>query len=56
MLNRLLYNKKLSTIAPLIVNEKLVSDFCKKANILNNFFVSLYTAIDNVSCLPSFSY
>ena len=56
ILNRLLYIKKLSIIPPLIVIGKLVSDFCKKANMFNNFFASIYTLIDNASYLPSFSY
>ena len=56
ILNCLLYNKKIPTIPPLLVDGKLVSDFCKKANIFNNFFASICTPIDNTSCLPSFSY
>ena len=56
ILNCLLYNKKLSTLPPLIVDGKLVSDFCKKANIFNNIFASKCTSINNTSCLPSFSY
>ena len=56
LLNRLLYNKKIPTTPPLLVDGKLVSDFCKKANIFNNFFASICTPIDNTSCLPSFSY
>ena len=56
ILNRLLYNKKFPTVPPLLVDVKLVSDFCKKANIFNNFFASICTPIDNTSCLPSFSY
>ena len=56
ILNRLLYNKKLSTIPPLLVDGKLVSGFRKKANIFNNFYASIWTPIDNKSCLPSFSY
>ena len=56
MLNRLLYNKKIPTIPPPLVDSKLVLDFCKKANIFNNFFASICTLIDNTSCLPSFSY
>ena len=52
----MLYNKKLPTIPPLLVEGKLVLDFCKKANILNNFFASVSTPIDNTSCLPFFSY
>ena len=55
ILNRLLYNKKLPTIPPLLVDGKLVSGFCKKANIFTNFFASTCTPIDNTSCLPSFS-
>ena len=53
ILSHLLYNKKLP---PLLVAGKMVSDFCKKANIFNNFFVSICRPIDNTSCLPSFSY
>ena len=56
ILNRLLYNKKIPKIPPLLVDGKLVSDFCKEANIFKNFFVSICTPIDNTSCLPSFSY
>ena len=40
----------------LFVDGKLVSDFCEKANIFNNFFASICTPIDNTICLPSFSY
>ena len=54
ILNRLLYNKKLPTIPPLLVDGKMVSDFGKKANIFNNFFASICTPIDNASCLSSF--
>ena len=56
ILNRLLYNKKLPTIPLLLVDGKLVSDFCKNVNIFSNFFASTCTPIDNTSCLPSFSY
>ena len=54
ILNRLLYNKKLPTIPPLLVDGKMVSDLCKKAKSFNNFFASICTPIDNTSCLPSF--
>ena len=37
ILKHLLYNKKFPTIPPLLVDGKLVSDFCRKANIFNNF-------------------
>ena len=56
ILNCLLYNKKIPTIPPLLVDGKLVSDFCEKANIFNKLFASICTPIDNTSCLPSFSY
>ena len=50
ILKRLLYNKKLPTIPPFFVDGKFVSDFCKKANIFMNFFVSICTPINNTSC------
>ena len=56
ILKHLLYNKKFPTIPPLLVDGKLVSDFCRKANIFNNFFTSICTPTDNASFLPSFSY
>ena len=56
ILNHLLYNKTLPTMPPLLVDGKLVSDFCRKANVFNNFFASICTPIDNTSCLTSFSY
>ena len=46
ILNCLLYNKKLPTMPPLLVDGKLVTDFCKKANIFNKFFASMCTPID----------
>ena len=55
ILNRLLYNKKLSTTPLLLVDGKMVSDFFKTANIFNNFFASICTPIDNTSYLQSFS-
>ena len=56
ILNRLLYNKKLPTIPLLLVDGKLVTNFCKKANIFSNSFASIRTPIDNKRCSPSFSY
>ena len=56
ILNCLLYNKKFPTIPLLLFDGKLVSDFCKKANIVNNFFASICIPIDNISCFLSFSY
>ena len=51
ILKRLLYNKKIPTIPPLLVDGKLVSDFLKKQTFLITF-LPLY----NTSCFPSFSY
>ena len=56
LLKRLLYNKKIPAIPPLLVDGKFASDFYEKSNIFNNFFVSIYTPIKNASTLPSFSY
>ena len=53
----MLYNKELPTKPRLLVDDKLVSDFCKKKQtFLITFFASICTPIDNTSCLPSFSY
>ena len=38
ILSRLLYDKKIPAIPPLLVDGKFVSDFCEKANLFNNFF------------------
>ena len=56
ILNCLIYDKNLQTIPPLLVDGKMVSEFCKKANIFNNFFASICTPLHNTRCLPSFSY
>ena len=57
ILNRLLYNIKLPTIPLLLVDGKLVSEFCKKKQtFLITFFASICTPIENASCLQSFSY
>ena len=38
ILSRLLYNKKIPAIPPLLADSKFVSDFCEKANLFINFF------------------
>ena len=43
VLSRLLYNKKIPAIPPLLVDGKFVSDFCEKANLFNNFFINMHT-------------
>ena len=44
-LNRLLYSKKVPAIPPLFVDGSFISDYCKKANLFNNAFVSICTPI-----------
>ena len=56
ILNRLLYNKKIPAIPPLFVDGSFISDYCKKANLFNNFFVSICTPIKNNSVLPPLLY
>ena len=40
-------------IPPLLVNNKILSDFIEKANLFNDFFASQCTPISNSSILPS---
>ena len=47
---------KILKLPPLLVNGQFVSDFCTKANLFNNFFVSICTPVKNSSVLPLFSY
>ena len=47
------YNgKKIPLIPPLLVNDKLESEFRKKANHFNEFFPSKCTPLNNGSTLP----
>ena len=47
------YNdSKVPLISPLLVNNKIVSDFTKKANIFNDFFALQRTPLNNSSVLP----
>ena len=47
------YNgKKIPLIPPLLINNKLESDFGKKANHFNEFFASKCTPLNNGSTLP----
>ena len=45
ILNRLLYNKKIPTIPPLLVDGRFISDYREKANLFNNFFATICTPI-----------
>ena len=56
ILNCLLYNKKIPAIPPLFVDRSFISDYCKKANLFKNFFVSICTPIKNKSVLPPLLY
>ena len=51
MLIRLLYNKSVPAIPPLFVDGSFTSDYCKKANLFNNFLASLCIPVKNDSVL-----
>ena len=48
----LLNNKKIPCIPPLLQNNKYVTDFKKKAELFNLFFVKQCSRIDNSNELP----
>ena len=48
----LLNNKKIPCIPPLLQNNKYVTDFKKKAELFNLFFVKQCSKIDNSNELP----
>ena len=45
--------KKVPNIPALLVNDELITEFEVKANIINKYFASQYTTINNNSVLPS---
>ena len=49
ILSRLLYDKSIPAIPPLLIDGKFVSDFCQKGNFSNYFFSSICTPIQNTS-------
>ena len=49
---KLLNNKKIPCIPPLLQNNKYVTDFKKKAELFNLFFVKQCSRIDNSNELP----
>ena len=55
ILNRIL-NKKIPNMPPLLVNNKLVSNFHKKAELFNRHFAEQCTLVQNTSTLPVFNY
>ena len=53
---RFLKKKKIPNIQPLLVNNKLVSDFHKKAELFNRHFAEQCTLVQNTSTLPVFNF
>ena len=53
ILKRLFNEKKVPIIPPLLINNKLESDFRIKANYLNSFFTSKCTPLINNSTIPN---
>ena len=45
ILNRLLYNKKIPAIPPLLVDGSFISDYREKANVFNGFFATICTPV-----------
>ena len=54
-LNRFLYDKKILAIATLSVDGKIALDFCRKVNLLNDYFASIWPSIKNRTILPPFA-
>ena len=52
IINRILNKKKRPNIPPLLVNNKLASDFHKKAELFNRHFAEQCTLVQNTSTLP----
>ena len=46
-------DSEIPLIPPLLVNDKIVSDFTEKENLFNDFFATQCTPISNNSILPS---
>ena len=56
IINRFVNNKKTPIIPPLLVSNKIVSNFSEKANLFNKFFASQCTPLENNSSLPFTSF
>ena len=56
IINRFLNKKEIPNIPPLLVNNKLVSDFHKKAELFNRHFAEQCTLVQNTSTLPVFNF
>ena len=53
IINRLLNNKKIPIIPPVLFEGKLISNFEKKAELFNNHFASQCSLVENASTLPN---
>ena len=56
IMNRFLNKKKILNIPPLLVNNKLVSGFHKKAELFNQHFAEQCTLVQNTGALPVFNF
>ena len=56
ILNTFLNSKKIPNTPPLNVNDKITSNFDKKAELFNSHFASQCTPINNSSVLPPLEY
>ena len=52
IINRFVNNKKTSMIPPLLVNDKIISNFSEKANLFNKCLTSQCTPLENNNSLP----
>ena len=52
ILKRLLSNKKVPAIPPLLVDEEIISNFSQKVAIFNKYLASQWTPLENSSSLP----
>ena len=53
-MNRLVGNKKITNIPPLLENDVFITSFDEKANIFNNYFAKQCNPMENDSVLPLF--
>ena len=56
IINRILNRKKIPNIPPLLLNNKVVSDFHKKAELFNRRIAEQCTLVQNTSALPVFNF
>ena len=56
ILNRFLSTKKLPIISPILVHDRFVSNFAKKAKLFNSYFASQCIPVAAKSQLPSLEF